>query len=165
MACGIFIGIRGNLGRLLLDSGVVDGTMSYNAICTARIILEGLVFQEPYKRVEPSKRPCEHKTLESNKSHLGYHVVLSHTFLAAKSRVLHTSVFPHSPDMTCLSSRSQSACGMAGGRRRDVLTLTPDAPRPGKRRPTWPAPTAPAPVTYRPPCASPGAAARLPRPD
>src|SRR3989442_11896283 len=43
--------------------------MSYNAICTSRIILEGLVFQEPYKRGEPSKRPCEHKTLESNKSH------------------------------------------------------------------------------------------------
>src|SRR6266571_5311642 len=46
--------------------------MSYNAICTSRIILEGLVFQEPYKRVEPSKRPCEHKTLESNKSLEGY---------------------------------------------------------------------------------------------
>ena len=42
--------------------------MSYNAICTSRIILEGIVFQELYKRVEPSKRPCEHKTLESNKS-------------------------------------------------------------------------------------------------
>ena len=40
--------------------------MSYNAICTSRIILEGIVFQELYKRVEPSKRPCEHKTLESN---------------------------------------------------------------------------------------------------
>src|SRR2546427_11138955 len=53
---------------LLLDSGVVDVIMSYNAICTSRIILEGLVFQEPYKRGEPSKRPCEHKTLESNKS-------------------------------------------------------------------------------------------------
>ena len=53
---------------LLLDSGGVDVIMSYNAICTARIILEGLVFQEPYKRGEPSKRPCEHKTLESNKS-------------------------------------------------------------------------------------------------
>ena len=53
---------------LLLDSGGVDVIMSYNAICTSRIILEGLVFQEPYKRVEPSKRPCEHKTLESNKS-------------------------------------------------------------------------------------------------
>ena len=53
---------------LLLDSGVVDVIMSYNAICTSRIILEGLVFQEPYKRVEPSKRPCEHKPLESNKS-------------------------------------------------------------------------------------------------
>src|SRR2546425_2622893 len=58
--------------RLLLDSGVVDVTMSYNAICTSRIILEGIVFQEPYKRVEPSKRPCEHKTLESNKSHSRY---------------------------------------------------------------------------------------------
>src|SRR5712692_10347788 len=68
MACGIFIGIRGNLGRLLLDSGVVDVTISYNAICTSRIILEGIVFQEPYKRVEPSRHPCEHKTLESNKS-------------------------------------------------------------------------------------------------
>jgi transposase len=54
--------------RLLLDSGGVDVIMSYNAICTSRIILEGLVFQEPYKRVEPSKRPCEHKPLESNKS-------------------------------------------------------------------------------------------------
>jgi len=54
--------------RLLLDSGVVDVTISYNAICTSRIILEGIVFQEPYKRVEPSRRPCEHKTLESNKS-------------------------------------------------------------------------------------------------
>src|SRR6266568_7606921 len=53
---------------LLLDSGGVDVIMSYNAICTSRIILEGLVFQEPYKRGEPSKRPCEHKTLESNKS-------------------------------------------------------------------------------------------------
>src|SRR5207237_8964742 len=58
--------------RLLLDSGGVDVIMSYNAICTSRIILEGLVFQEPYKRVEPSKRPCEHKTLESNKSLEGY---------------------------------------------------------------------------------------------
>jgi hypothetical protein len=29
----------------LLDSGVVDVTMSYNAICTSRIILEGIVFQ------------------------------------------------------------------------------------------------------------------------
>ena len=42
--------------------------MSYNAICTSRIILEGIVFQEPYKRVAPARRPCEHKTLEFNKS-------------------------------------------------------------------------------------------------
>jgi hypothetical protein len=55
----------------LLDSGVVDVTMSYNAMCTSRIILEGIVFQELYKRVEPSKRPCEPKTLESNKSLIG----------------------------------------------------------------------------------------------
>ena len=55
---------------LLLDSGVVEVTISYNAICTSRIILEGLVFQESYKRVEPSKRPCEHKPLESNKSQM-----------------------------------------------------------------------------------------------
>jgi len=59
------------MGRLLLDSGVVDVTISYNAICTARIILEGIVFQEPSKRVEPSRRPCEHKTQESNKSLFG----------------------------------------------------------------------------------------------
>jgi hypothetical protein len=55
------------MGRLLLDSGVVDVTISYNAICTSRIILEGIVFQEPYKRGAPSRRPCEHKTLESNR--------------------------------------------------------------------------------------------------
>ena len=55
----------------MLDSGVVEVTISYNAICTSRIILEGIVFQEPYKRVEPSRRPGEYKTLESNKSLLG----------------------------------------------------------------------------------------------
>jgi len=42
--------------------------MSYNAIGTPRIILEAIVFQEPYKRVEPSRHPCEYKTLESNMS-------------------------------------------------------------------------------------------------
>ena len=34
------------MGRLLLDSGVVDVTISSNAICTSHIILEGIVFQE-----------------------------------------------------------------------------------------------------------------------
>src|SRR4051812_4502196 len=57
-ACGthvqqIGVAFMHELTWLLLDSGVVDVTMSYNAICTSRIILEGIVFQELYKRVEP----------------------------------------------------------------------------------------------------------------
>ena len=35
--------------RLLLDSRVVDVTMSYNTIFASRIFLEVLIFQGPYK--------------------------------------------------------------------------------------------------------------------
>jgi hypothetical protein len=61
------IAISFSWGRLL-NAGGVDVTMSSNAICTPRIILDAIVFQEPYKRVAPSRHPCEHKTLASNMS-------------------------------------------------------------------------------------------------
>src|SRR6266446_4429588 len=54
---------------LLLDSRVVDKTMSYNPICAPCILLEALIFQEPYKCVACFRRPCEYKTLKPNKSH------------------------------------------------------------------------------------------------
>jgi len=34
---------------LLLDSRVVEKTMLYNPICASCILLESLIFQEPYK--------------------------------------------------------------------------------------------------------------------
>src|SRR6266446_5942662 len=58
--------------RLLLDSRVVDKTMSYNPICASCILLEALIFQEPYKCVACFRRPCEYKTLKPNKSHREY---------------------------------------------------------------------------------------------
>jgi hypothetical protein len=54
---------------LLWDSGVVDKTMSYNPICASYILLEALIFQEPYKCVACFRRSCEYKTLKPNKSH------------------------------------------------------------------------------------------------
>jgi hypothetical protein len=47
------------LTRLLLDSGVVDKIMAYNPICVSYILLETLIFQEPYKCVACFRDPCE----------------------------------------------------------------------------------------------------------
>jgi hypothetical protein len=57
-----------NAMRLLLDSRVVNKTMSYNPICASCILLEALIFQGPYKCVACFRRPCEYKTLKPNKS-------------------------------------------------------------------------------------------------
>jgi hypothetical protein len=46
----------------------VDKTMSYNPICASCILLEALIFQEPYKCVACFRRPGEYKTLKPNKS-------------------------------------------------------------------------------------------------
>src|SRR5712692_8175125 len=46
--------------------------MSYDPICASCILLEALIFQEPYKCVACFRRPCEYKTLESNKSLLDW---------------------------------------------------------------------------------------------
>jgi len=56
---------------LLLDSRVVDVTMSYNPICASCILLETLIFQEPYTCVVCFRRPREQKTLKPNTSPSG----------------------------------------------------------------------------------------------
>ena len=43
--------------------------MSSHPIFASCILLEVIMFQGPDKSVERCRHPCEHKTLESNKSH------------------------------------------------------------------------------------------------
>src|SRR5262249_9218789 len=54
--------------RLLLDARGVDVTRAYNAIFASRRLLEVVIFQRPYQGFARFRRPCEPKTLESNKS-------------------------------------------------------------------------------------------------
>ena len=55
--------------RLLLDSRGVDLTIVYSSSFASRHLLEVIIFQGPYQGFARFRRTCEHKTLESNKSH------------------------------------------------------------------------------------------------
>jgi hypothetical protein len=52
-----------------LDSRGVDLTMAYHAFFASRCLLEVIIFQGPYQGFVRFRRPCEHETLASNKSH------------------------------------------------------------------------------------------------
>jgi putative transposase len=56
------------LVRLLLDSRGVDVTRAYHSIFASCGLLEVVIFQGPYQGFARFRRPCEPKTLESNKS-------------------------------------------------------------------------------------------------
>ena len=46
----------------------MDLTIAYHAFFVSRCLLEAIIFQGPYQGFARFRRPCEHKTLESNKS-------------------------------------------------------------------------------------------------